>query len=58
MKDFVKTNLKIILEDNPLLRNLGYNFNLTQNQNVFQPIGRNVSCNDSVNIEFCNGPIP
>ena len=46
MKGFGKDNLKIILEDNPLLRNLGYNFNLTQNQNVFLAIGRIVLCHD------------
>ena len=47
LKNFVNTNLKIILKDkfqsgacnvNPLLRNLGYDNNSTQNQNVFQTL--------------------
>ena len=51
LKDFANTNLKIILIDsfqsgvcnvNPHLKNLGYNINSTQNQNVFQTTARNL----------------
>ena len=37
---------------NPLLRNLGYNNNSTQNQNVVQPTVRNLLGISSVNIKF------
>ena len=51
LKDFVNTNMKIVLGDNfqpgacnvnRLLRNLGYNNNSTQNQNAFQTAVRNL----------------
>ena len=60
VRDFVNTDLKIILEDNfqpgacnvnPLLRNLEYN-NSTQNQNVFQTTAKNLLGTSSVNIKF------
>ena len=37
-----------------LLRNLEYDNNTIQNQNVFQPIERNALGDGSVNIEFSN----
>ena len=40
------------------LRNLGYNNNLTQNQNVFQITARNLLGISSVNITFSNESIP
>ena len=59
--------LKIILEGNfkpgpckvnPLLKNLGYNNNSTQNQNVLQLNTRNLLGISSGNIEFSNKSIP
>ena len=64
LKDSVITNLKIILEDNfqhgasnvnPLLTNLEYNNNSTQNQNLFQTTARNLL---GTNIKFSNESIP
>ena len=66
-KIFVNTNLKVILEDiflpgacnvNPLLRNLGYNNNSAQNQNVFQTATWNLLGISSVNITFSNKSVP
>ena len=51
LKNFINTNLKIILIDNfqpracnvnPHLRNVKFNINSTQNQNVFQTTTRNL----------------
>ena len=42
----------------PLLRNVGYNNNSTQNQNVFQPTARDLSGISSVNIKFSIESIP
>ena len=69
LKDFVKNNLKItfnlennfepgVCKVNPLLRNLWYNINSTQNQNLFQPNARNLLGISYVNIEFSNKSIP
>ena len=53
LKAFVNTNLKNILDNNfqpgtcnvyPLLINLEYNNNLTQNNNAFQINARNLFC--------------
>ena len=53
LKAFVNTNLKNIFDNNfqpgtcnvyPLLINLEYNNNLTQNNNVFQINARNLFC--------------
>ena len=64
MKDFLITrgsNIEIILEDNfqpgackvnPLFRNLGYNNNSTQNENVFQHTARILLGITSINIKF------
>ena len=66
LKDFVNTSLKNILEDNVspeackvniLLRNVGYNNSSTQNQNVFQPIARNLLSISPVNIKLANESI-
>ena len=66
LKDFVNTNLKFILEENfepmacnvnPLLRNLGYNNNSTQNQNVFQTTATNLLGISSAKITFSNESI-
>ena len=46
------------MKGSPLLRNLGYNSNSSQNQNMFQPTARNLLGNGFVNIEFSNEPIP
>ena len=67
VKYFVNTYLKFILEDNfylrfvrgnQLFRNLRYYSYSTKNQNVLQPILRNLFANGSVSIEFFNEPIP
>ena len=59
MENFVKTNLIFTLEDHfypglvrgkPLLINLGYNSKLTQNENAFKSIARNLMGNGSVNM--------
>ena len=43
---------------NPLVRNLGYNSNSTQNQNVFHPTAGNLLGVSSVYIKFSNESIP
>ena len=35
-----------------LLRNVGYNYNLTQNQNVFQPTAKDLLCISCANIKL------
>ena len=59
--------MRIIWEDNfqpgackvnPFLRNVGYNNNSTQYQNVFQPTARNLLGVNSVNPKFSTESIP
>ena len=59
LKYFVNTNLKIrVCKVNPLLRNLGYNTNSTQNQTAIQTTVRNLSSISSIKVKLSNESIP